>query len=224
MEHSDMVEDQLSSMAKLVRRIYFAERRRFVAARQGRDEGDLSIKVIAHLDGGEDSRGVRFVEPFWPRLAKFILDHQLEPTDYIRSVFDRQVGNKVPDPGVFLRDQNVHQMAQLQRASKEEVRIRFDGFLMKVNFEIKYRCQVRGDDQKLVTRQVIRDPGLEAEPIFRYCAAMLLGQFDMAGDYYEEALLQYVLNTEVYEEVLGKHLNDQFHRDAQRLRLAVNVA
>jgi len=223
MKERDVGEDQLAAMAVLVRRIYFEERRRFIAARQGRDDDmGLNGQVYPTLDGGEDKRGVKH-ESIWPVLARFIVDHELEPSSYIRGVFAAFKGNNPPWPTYFTNEKNLKRISQHCKADLLDVRIRFQNYVRRVNFEIEYRHQNRGGDIGVIERGVILDPGIETEDIFRYCAAMSLGQFDLAGSYYNRAIVQYALNSKVYEEVLGVYLNDQFRKDAREFRARLSV-
>lgn len=193
---------RLDRLAKHIRSIYIAERRRQAVLR-----GYHSRPYVPgrHWDGD----GKR--EAIWPQLALWSIQHELEPQLLVRAVFAART-DIMPEPNMLKGERALELYNHYRERYYELLQRSFDSQRRSVVVETtKLRVQY-GDkwDQARIYEAVIGDPNLELTALFRYCLACAARRKDLASRYYTAAVLQYVPCRDFYERVWKHWLPAKF--------------
>lgn len=218
----------VDSLAKQIRMIYCNEVRAHSERRTGRPS-NFGYESIPRLDGGTDGRGCRH-KGVWHKLANFSLRNQLNVRDWIRAVFENALGNAHPSCNQLTTPAAIELARGYRKQTLEETRESFLRQQDKINAEIR-RLQLRASQPSLALSRpglVITDPDkilqlgilvddASVTPLFRYCVARQKGQQALAANLYQEAMAQYLARRDIYEEVFGGSIPEDFKTTALSL-------
>ena len=160
-------------------------------------------------DGGRDAAGRRS-QPIWPKIAKFVLSHHLDPVQFVRSQFHGRLSN-APTPNMCLTPSAVQRYKEY--SDKIFTRLTFE--FQQQNREAEYslrRFLQDGYQQDQACRLVIDSGFTVLSPLYRYCLAVATGHSDLADVWEPDALSQFMLNPDDLERIFGAFLPVQLQQ------------
>jgi hypothetical protein len=217
----DFDDSELSEIDKLVRRIYFEERSRFVLLRGGQPEAFDISKRYPLYDGGERPTDGRKFECVWPKLSQFIMDNGIDPRVFLRGAFTSTIGNSPPQPNMFMNAKILTLAKRSSYVTTDSLRIAYQSFLRKTQYEMRLRVAENVHPLETIFKIVISAPGIDTRPVFRYCMAIEAGLPKVAEVFVADAIIDYLFNIDAYESVIGKRLPDDFRKRAAQFRTAM---
>jgi len=182
-------------------------------------------KPAPKWDGGLDDSGYEH-SPYWPKLAKFVIEHGLDPYTVMRKRFERVRGQMPPWPN------QIAQAAYLdlykgdrEIISEEDVRLKFD-------LDRKYaqvgmtstRYNRPGLTKPQIWLAILLDELLEISPLMRYCIADEMNIEQAKKIFYARALRQYMLAPKAYDAAWGTTIPERLRRDKDELENLVKRA
>lgn len=201
----------LSEMAKLCRDAYIAERSNWESRINGRQK---TYRPSAKWDGGVDSNGYE-CQPVWPKIAAFMLKHQLDPRKCIWLRFHKKRNHNHPVmPNQIALGKYLEEYQDLSSFDDEELETNFQSEQALCASRIA-ASEDAYDDKEMLWKSVILDESLPLSPLFRYCLALSEGFSRDARRYYKAALLQYLQSMDQYDEVWGKWIPESLKGDAR---------
>ena len=203
----------------LLRKLYFACRRDFIAARKGTADTYNEEFHIIHLDGGQKADG-RHCPVVWPNLAAFIVNHRLNPEAHIRRCFSTCPGVEPPTPSLLMSPKSLEQAQNYDSNHVDGVRARWQSFCLFATALLGSRRRDRPyltEQQAIIT--VINDPALDAGDLFRYCLARLWGAKPSIERYKMTAVQAYLMDPATYDNVLREYLDEDFLGEVEKSRI-----
>jgi len=213
-ERSDML---LEDLARTCREIYIKERQNYELTVRGRAS---RYSPGPKWDGGVTRDGVN-ATPVWPKIAKFMLKHNLDPQQCIqyrfmtgsRGVYRPVLPNQIALPK-YLED---------YLGMTEDVR---SGLRHAFDFEKAFcrkrltvmhhlRSDTRGMDD--ILDEVLLNDGYPLSPLFRYSLARETRRKAASRRYRREALVQYLRFPDDYDEIWGDSIPDTFRESARAI-------
>lgn len=184
------------------------------------DDGTHSLdpnRKYVQLDGGQDARGAVH-KPLWPRLVKFALQHNVEPTLLIKAVFANRTDRQLPPANMFVSRAALESCQRFQSEHAIDVEYEFKSFKAEAR-RLKWELeQTIAAPLNVIWRLVIVDPMLSYGPLYRYVLALELKEEDLALRYKHSALMEYVTSPDAFDNVMGTFLPDDFKAAGRRLR------
>lgn len=195
----------LAALAAEARAVYMTERNNWHRTREGRVTC-YGAEPITAYDGGETATGRRLTA-VWPRLVNFALKHGIDLRVYIREQFQVRSA-RPPEPNELLSERTVqaHKAAsQSVRGPEELARIfAFQRERLLAEFDKMWICKVRhGWTDQQVHRAALTSGALQLSALFRYCVAVKYGYQDLAEEFFDRALMQYMGRQKEYDLVWG---------------------
>jgi len=209
------VKDENSLQAQLAARLraaYIRERRRWIRAVTGKDS-KYGSKSMPRWDGGRDDDGACH-KSVWLDIARHLLDMKcLSPERFVQAQF---VEKQPPMPPMLkseaawkrFTDFNGDATARLKSEFKAEC----------IAFELAQQEATTWFpeyDKKDVWRFVLRDTQSQLSALFRFCVALSEHLGDIAEQFQELALLDYLQDPQGYEQVWGTKIPDSLKEDAK---------
>lgn len=170
------------------------------------------------LDGGMDAHGRKF-SPVWPKFAKFITDNKLNPEAFIKAQFANCKGQPPLSPTMLMGSAAVKR-ARAYRSGKEAEKtlcIARDGQVRQARNAVESYKTHYGPGVAAY-RAVIADVNLPLSALFRYSLACECQQDDLAGVFYEPALIQYLDEPEAYDATWGPLVPESLRQAAKKIR------
>lgn len=181
---------QFDRLAKIVRSIYILLR----TAQSG-----SAYEPGAKWDGGTDRFGRNYT-PVWPRLARFFVEHQLEPLAYIRAQFWQAKKGRIPLPNALMSADAVATYELYRRQIAGDVAQQLQWELGSVRSEMLPVMQGLGWSQERTLRWALtNERTVKASVLTRYCLAVEYGLVDIAESYHDGALFQYAFQKNAYD-------------------------
>jgi hypothetical protein len=151
-----------------MRNAFISEMRRQQEARRGLPS---NYKPPVRYDGGVDSAGVHY-RPIWPKVAKFALQHAVDPLEFVRAQFVRD--GRSPTPAVLVTDEALAHYQSRDEKAERELTLAFVGQMHGVQTEVGCRIGLGGDSELEAWISVLYDLQIELGSLFRYCMAVKL--------------------------------------------------
>jgi len=216
-QHSQQL---LEDMARRCREAYIACRRERDLLHSGKTS---YTKPAAKWDGGEDTSGAVH-QPYWPKMAKFMIKHGLTPEHCIRVRFalcrdmskDPPYPNQIANP-TYLEEYKADQVKKIS----EWIEGAFSYEKAYCASSITLMEEELGRKGKPVWRSVLLDESIPLSALFRYCLARSESIDDVAEEYEIPAMTQYIVARKEYDQVWGNWIPEDFRSSAE---LAQRVA
>lgn len=195
--------DYLDKLGEKIRELWCEERKFFDLRNTGISSNWGSL-TIRRWDGGKTVSG-RFYKPVWPIIAKFCLDHDLEPEQLIKAMFYKTVLT-APLPNMAHGNYALDKYRQytlpttnleIKTKAITEFETQKSRAYSTVNSLVKYN----GVDEQTAWKMVIADSKLPLTPLFRYCISKNQDWPILYEKYKDPAIRQYKRNSEIYNEV-----------------------
>jgi hypothetical protein len=213
---SDADENSLQwQLACRLREAYRREARRHRRAITGGRLGKSSATHNAKWDGGRDDEGF-FHKSVWVAVAdKLIARHCLAPERFVQAQFlDKQPikPNMLKSEEAWDRFTNFNgdATARLKSEFKAEC----------VAFEMAQQEAVTwfpDADKKDIWRFVLRDTQSQLSALFRFCVALSEQLGDIAAQFQELAMQDYLQNPQGYDYAWGTKLPDSLKKEAENI-------
>jgi hypothetical protein len=156
----------------------------------------------------------------WPKIAREVISQGLDAELLVQVTFERFSGSTPPSPLVLIdRDSILHYH---QRSPIEKLRDAIRASQLQVKLaalELRQETTLTEDE---IWRWVLVDRQLGLRPAHRFCLAMEAGQLDIAEEWREAALLDYLQNRQAYDAILEARIPASLREEASRLRQAVS--
>lgn len=200
----------LNWMANICREAYITERTTYEIRKDRRlaeRRPPYVYKPGPRWDGGRNEDGVEY-EAIWPKIAAFMIEHELEPIECIRKRFALAKGSNPPWPTQIAVVSYLDTYKGLTEVlAEEDVQIAFE--LDKKYCLTAYgsqRYNVGDKTPQTVWTAILLDMSLDVTPLMRYCLAKELGLDKVVKMLEDRALLQYMKSPSTYDKVWGKHI------------------
>jgi hypothetical protein len=184
----------LGALAVHVRRIFVAHYR---YAKGG--ASSWGSRPMARWDGGEDARG-RVHQPVWPRIARLLAAHQIDPNRFIEAQFlARKGGDDVPQPNMLLA---ASAMAAYHARPPESARLlvlAWHAQMQHLEVEAGARESLYRETPEVAAFYILASPLSELSGLFRYCVACQAGNAALKAMFADAALHQYVFRRHAYD-------------------------
>jgi len=198
-------------MARIIRAIYILERRRKEEALTG-----LPSHYRSHVmwDGGEH-RG-RTYSSVWLKIARFVLEHRLEPVLLIEAQFRKPSKIVLEPTGILSSDALfVYQEFTQYLDAHEPISFNHQKQVCRNAAADLYAATNWTDDE--IMGSVLFDESLAMTPLFRYCMAKSLKIERVYTDYLHKAVLQYIPRKQLYDNVWGNFIPARFAQKAEQV-------
>lgn len=201
----------LDELSALVRSLYCAAYRNMSPA-----SADYGSTRIPRWDGGTDDADGRTYQPVWPKVARFILDHGLDPAAYIHVQFMHRRGLRPPAPTTLY---SAAALARYEAQRELEVpNILVDWDRQKRSLDMRVaelrRNYPQAEDWRRITTALHDQQQVTASSLFRYCAAVRCGLQAVAAYYFKAALAQYVVQARQYDAAIGDAIPSELRQEA----------
>ena len=166
---------------------------------------DVTTSLHPRWDGGQDSRGVNH-KPVWLELARYSITHQIEPADWVDTLFhlthhfDHQ-----PRPTDLYQDVVVQSVGRSESRRYADILAAVRAELLVIRRELFFNLAYSGLSPDVVKRTVILSPALEVSPLTRYVIAGKENQPDLVNSLTSSARAQFSCSSEAYIEAYGSY-------------------
>jgi hypothetical protein len=179
----------------------------------------LNTHVVA-IDGGRDEYG-RNLSSLWPRLAKLLLEHGADPLLFMQAQI---ASGRMCAVNVLLSQRAIERYREFTVLEADRIRIR----LLSENVEArtayrKYATAVPGQSPEQVWRAVFYDTTRQLSPLWRFCAAVIGGFADVAAEWHDAALDQYLGYMTAYDQHWSAMIPERLRHEATTIRHAAGV-
>jgi hypothetical protein len=201
------------SLGRAIRELYCELHRRY-----NRSAKNFGNNEMPQWDGGTDRWGVKFTA-IWPKIASFMLQHQVDPAVYLHVQFAETAGRSLPKPSMLISPESLTRyQAYLQRASDILVQDK-DRSAMHVQRRLLQQESARGSVEQKTHTVLMDETVVHAEPLFRFCLGFKFGINRVIERYYQAALHQYVFQQHLYDAAWGTDfIPEKLRQDANQLR------
>lgn len=208
--------ETLTLIPKQVRRKFCYSVRLFHLLRGNREFFDYGDEPIAKYDGGRDRYGRKHT-PVWPKIAKLILDREMNLDNFIAATFRSWEGQTHPAATYFLSEGAIQRYEDFKGADPRgrvdvlarELKVSTEVLLTKIEME-----KVGGRDEAEAQASAILDPFAQVSPLFRLCAAVIGGHNRLVPLLLNDALTQYLGNRTAYDEAWDSFIPDILRQKA----------
>ena len=211
-ERSDSL---LEDLARTCREIYIKERQAYELSVRGKA---TRYNPGPKWDGGTTKEGTE-TQPIWPRMAKFMLKHNLDPQQCIqfrfmqgsRGVYRPVLPNQIAVPK-YLED--YQGMTEEIRANLGHA-FEFERAFCRKRLTVMQHLGTEslGD----ILDEVLLNDGYPLSPLFRYSLARDTRRKAVSRRYRREALTQYLRFPDDYDEIWGDSIPDTFRESARAI-------
>jgi hypothetical protein len=173
-------------------------------------------------DGGETDDGVER-EPIWPKIASFMIEHELEPIACIRKRFLMARGSNPPWPTQIAVETYLDVYKGLKEVvAEEDVTIWFNIDKEYCRTAINSSRYGFGDKEKQWTAMLL-DSALDVSPLMRYCLAHELKLPKVQAILQNRALLQYMQAPTLYDKIWGTHIPSELSDIGKNILASLNL-
>lgn len=211
-----MGNEQLEALAQHVRDLWVIEHHNFERRTKGK-VSDWGNKYMAMWDGGETYDG-KIHKSVWPKIAKFVIENDLQPDVLIHAVFWRKV-DKPPTPNMAHGPSALEKYANYAApATRMEIKTdlihAFESQKQRALADVFSKTTYYKLNEQTAWRATIAGSSIPLTPLFRYCVARNQNWDDVATDFKPQACKQYKRYAELYNEVWGEWIPDDFKVEA----------
>jgi len=217
-------EDAREQLAQHCRLLYVANYRRFKEQRTG-TPCDYGSRPLPQWDGGSGADGRRHSR-VWPKLAQFCLERGVNPMELIRSNFRAWENAGYPTPPTPVQLMTEQALARHQEDApfvREQLEIDLWRQQSAFTSGVTLRIHFSGYSRQSAERITIVDRSRSFTPLFRYCAAMAVGIYDLAERYRANALYEYWFDRQAYDEIWGAVIPPALKQAADQLFAGVGT-
>jgi hypothetical protein len=188
-------ESVVSSLAVHVRRL-------FVVHYQNAKGGGSTWgnRPMARWDGGEDSAG-RVHQPVWPKIARHLAAHQIDPAAFIEAQFlGRKGGDDVPLPNILLSQSAMAKFHAQPPESSRQLVLAWRAQMQHLEVAAGERESFYHESPAVAAYYVLASPLSELSGLFRYCIARQADNGNLRAMFHDAALQQYVFRRHAYDQ------------------------
>lgn len=195
-EEQDERNEQIYNLAEEVRQHWANEWESF-SLRFGKE---VKFPKTARWDGGIDASG-RKHSNIWLKIAKFIVDNNLDPELLVRAQYYEYSASEPPFPTVLMSQRGIEKLNKYKDIYIDNVikaiKIQEDAFKLALwNIDAIYK-QHAGRKQN--THFVLTDIKVPLTALFRYMKAQQIGSHVLMDNWKNEALKQYLKAPAAYD-------------------------
>ena len=210
---AESAEETRHQLAVLVRWIYMS------LARAYKGDMEYGTKAIPQWDGGVDQWGRNCTRPVWPRLARFLLERNVDPVTYMRAQFTYMDRGRIPAPTAFFSDNAVSKYHCYCTEWPQSLRAEYDAAILATQATLAPCVQLSGWDYQRALRYALGNKlAVQASAMFRYCVAENNGLPDLAAVFHDEALGDYVFQKNAYDTAWGNIVPAKLREEADQIR------
>tara|TARA_B100000700_G_C14896858_1_gene785434 strand:- start:405 stop:1091 length:687 start_codon:yes stop_codon:yes gene_type:complete len=221
----DNLPTSLENLASVIRDIWIRERKRHEEQKTGKPSRYARGGHLPRYDGGEDGMG-RTHKPFWPKAAKYVVKHSLNPRRWIKFALETFQAKGYRDrrrfatPNVLVSDALRTDYELYVQELPERLRVELDSqsSTAMLRFRSRARSRLYGPSEEDALRSVLLDLSLPLSALFRYSAAVSGDLHDVAARFFEPALMQYFFEQELYDDAWSGHIPDSLRQAAVEAR------
>lgn len=216
------LELQILKLSADIKRAYLQERRQFYLRTRGSETGYMPRSdAIESWDGGRDARGVNH-KSIWEAIAKFALQHQVDPVELVRATFEMCNHNEAPLPNMVKSQKALEALKYVQENNVDEVKRRFSCYAVEAKRTFFLWRMGRDIGDKEVWKEVVTSPQVSFSALFRFLLANDV-KLEQAAEYWKnQALQEYIRAPNLYNEALGDNIPASFREEAARTRAVLN--
>jgi hypothetical protein len=172
---------------------------------------------MEQYDGGVDARGAKHGS-MWESIAKFSIQHDVNPVELVRASFEMCQHNEAPLPNMIKSQKALEALKYVQEFNVEEMKNRFACYASEAEMTFLLWRKTRKVDDEQVWKEVVSSPELSFSALFRFVLASNL-KLKMASDYWrQQATQEYISAPNLYDEVLGSTIPVDFREESMRVR------
>lgn len=181
---------QFESLATDVRNIYVCCR----SSHQG-----SAYTPGANWDGGT-SRFGRQTKPIWPRVARFIIRHGLDPVAFIRSQFWHTPKDRPPQPTDLMSEAALEKWQVYERGIEKSLSSQLSYEITSIRSEmLPLQEGLNWSHDRALKFALYNVKTVVASPLVRYCLAVEYGMDEVAEHFHDRALFQYAFQKDAYD-------------------------
>lgn len=194
--------DSLWRLGRYIRELWIIEMREFLL-RHTKRQSNYGERELTRWDGRDDGYGARPCTGLWTDLAKFCVQHELNPKDWVNTLFVSWSGTKRhPTPHDLKNSRTLQYYEERRPFFMTDCRLRLNSqktMTARRLHELRTSCMGYTDEQAV--RRVLLDEHLPLSPLFRFCIAMRQNLHDIANQFFPDALVQYAFDREKYDVI-----------------------
>jgi len=196
--NDDSREAILARTAALVREAYITHYRMVC---QRPDYGKYGCGT---WDGGEDAYGVRR-PPVWEKIAEFILEHGVDPMQFVRSQFVCGNTRAAPRPNTLYSPEALARYKKYTPDAEVRARRKLETGARSVVGQAEMIVETLGWDRRAAMLNALQDTlTVQASPLVRFCLAAREGFEDLKQALRRDALMEYVCETDALDRTWGE--------------------
>ena len=194
-----------------IREIYVRERRLFEQRISGRPS---HFHSGPQWDGGRGKSG-RTYKPVWPRIARFLLEHRFDPEVFVRRQFQLHSGEYVIKPNQLYGEVALDRYYEMARVSRDEIVAALRGqqnALVRAVRQFQDMAMLEGEEfpPSTIRASVLLEESAPLSALYRYCMARSEGLKEIARVYRAAAVMQYMRDAALYDEIWGAKIPEGF--------------
>ena len=206
----------------MVRAVYIQQRQRHDAKMTG---VLAPYKPAPRWDGGRSAGGQEF-QPIWPKITQRLLDEEINP---IRAVFALFAANETkmeaPPPNWLLSGKWMDRLrAPLSDDEQDRIRASVQSEKDQLSTYL-HSTMCEYDDMDMSAQDklllALMNQKTSWSPLLRYTLAVREKLPDVAKDYKDAAMLQYLMAIDVYDEMYGEMIPKEMRNVGQQVKAIV---
>ncbi len=202
----------VEQLGRLVRQLYVSCRRGFDPAAKGYGE-----TIMPHWDGDEDRWGTKHAA-VWPKIARLVMQQQLNPVVFVYVQFSETRGHKIPKPNMLLADDALERYRRYTSNIVQQLKDDFARQSSALQLRLSELKGHGGTELQQMITALHDHHTIDAGPLFRYCAACMAGLEHVAERYRVAALSEYAFQQEHFDAAWGAHIPEALRQEAAALR------
>jgi hypothetical protein len=208
-------EEFAQSLANRLRKSYIVQRRLYESNRDGTLSTYMPSRRDLRTPSVEDSE----VKDVFMVQAKKLYQQGIGPEEYVEKVFAQLVGKvtSCPRPSQLTSARCMALYRDANKTLKEDIQRAFTIQRKVARRAIVVKCNVDKSSVEDAMNETIRDESLPLSALFRYCLALSKDAQKvkrLAERYYILAAVQYYPKRDIYDQVWGECIPDDFREDA----------
>ena len=203
---------QMDLLTEAVRAIYIGCRRELTGA------VDYGVNPMPQWDGGEDQFGV-VRSAIWPRIASVIVRLEADPIEFIRAQFWAKRDEKTPKPNYLLSPEAATRWEEYRSKAQRDIKNQLNSDYHAVNTLFYSLTSIlKWADDRALRYALLDTVRVNASALYRCCLATAGGFDDIVSIFWDRAVLQYVFQQRLYDEIWGDFVPGSLQMEANQLR------
>ena len=199
-------------LAETVRAIYVGCRREMTG------DLDYGTRPMPQWDGGTDAFG-RITAAIWPKVAQRLITLGADPVEYIRAQFWAKRDGRTVTPTYLLGPQAATRWEEYRDKARRDVKSQLLAECTSVQVAFVTLVSAAGWPADEAMTFALQDTiKVQAGPLCRYCLAVAAGLPEAAARHRERAVLQYVFQQRLYDEIWSDFVPESLRAAATELR------